>query len=536
MSAQLIESSPVEPLVVGVHLYPGDTWFREFDVRSVTTQAPVDLSGWVFEARLGEHVGAVDASRAAEGRLAVEFTPEQTADAEWGDAVTVSGMLAGGRRTFLHGVVGAAVGSSIPVGPAQKTRVVSSDVDISVYAAPRGDKGADGSAVSVALVQRAEGAEGRAVAAADDAEGFASSARTDAGLATAAAASADTSADESAESARVALSASQGIVAARDAAAASAADADADADRAGTSAFSAAGSAAAAQSSEDDARGFRDGAKTHRDAAEGFKTAAEAARGGAEQARDVALAGQFAGASLGTVDLDTVTTPGVYRQNNQGNSTVARNYPATGTLGVLTVIQASTDAWMQQEYDPSGFTGQGRVVYRRVRTGGTWQPWRTYASQRVDQTAGRAIYTWDDVNNREQLIYGDTGRRDITSLVTLPSGVTLTSGSKILLQRTMFDVSVWIEEGLESSGAVAQSAILQLPAGFVPVAQGDLSSVLTRNGASIIGAVQTLMDGQLRLGFSAATGTGANTRFRHTFKTVNAWPTSLPGVAVGSVT
>lgn len=144
MTAQLIESSPVEPLVVGVHLYPGDTWFREVHVRSMTTQAPVDLSAWVFEARLAEHVGVVDASRAAEGRLTMTFTPEQTADAEWGDVVTLSGTLAGGRRTFLHGSVGAAVGSSIPVGPSQKTRVVQSDVDISVYAAPRGDKGADG--------------------------------------------------------------------------------------------------------------------------------------------------------------------------------------------------------------------------------------------------------------------------------------------------------------------------------------------------------------------------------------------------------
>ncbi|WAC68893.1 SGNH/GDSL hydrolase family protein [Microbacterium sp. SL75] len=156
MSAQLFESSPVEPLVVGVHLYPGDTWFREVYVRSVTTQAPVDLSAWVFDARLGEHVGVVDASRSAEGRLAMTFTPEQTADAAWGDVVTLSGTLEGGRRTFLHGSVGAAVGSSIPVGPSQKTRVVQSDVDISVYAAPRGDKGADGTAISQALVEQVQ--------------------------------------------------------------------------------------------------------------------------------------------------------------------------------------------------------------------------------------------------------------------------------------------------------------------------------------------------------------------------------------------
>jgi len=158
-----------------------------------------------------------------------------------------------------------------------------------------------------------------------------------------------------------------------------------------TSADAAAGSATAAQTARTGAETARTGAETAataagtartgaetaqsgsvtaRTGAETARTGAESAKTGAEAARDVALAGQFAGASLGTVDLDTVTTPGVYRQNNQGNSTLARNYPAAGTLGVLTVIQESTEAWMQQEYDPNGFGGQGRVKYLRVRAGG----------------------------------------------------------------------------------------------------------------------------------------------------------------------
>lgn len=643
MSAQLIESSPVEPLVVGVHLYPGDTWFREVQVRSVMTQAPVDLSGWVFEARLGEHVGAVDASRADEGRLAVEFTPEQTADAEWGDTVTVSGLLAGGRRTFLHGVVGAAVGSSIPVGPAQKTRVVSSDVDISVYAAPRGDKGADGSAVSVALVQRAEGAEGRAVAAADDAEGFASSARTDAGLATAAAASADTSADESAESARVALSASQGIVAARDAAAASAADADADADRAGTSAFSAAGSAAAAQSSEDDARGFRD-------AAEGFKTAAETARGGAEQARDLALAGQFLGSGLTSAnDLNVITTPGVYRCGSGAFATTANNYPASGVAGVLTVTQWGGTGQVVQRYTPYPSTGTPNIIigewirayrgsafsawrfmasqrinnpagqpgvepftfddtsnrelaltpasielgtvdlnavtlagsyrqrtpaeattarnypianarvvlevipiesnlleqrltivqghtsamrghYVRRNAYGTWEPWVFFASQRVDQTAGRAIYTWDDVAGREQLIYGDTGWRNVTNDLVNQFGVT----SSFALRRVGNRVIYYIEGITRGAGSPSQVAYVA-PAGFKPFTSSGSARGLLHTASSPVTAYRVRADNNnpdvnidVPIGGPALYGTVE-------WITHDAWPSVLPGVAVGGV-
>lgn len=170
MNAQLIESSPVEPLVVGVNLYPGDTWFREIRVVSTTSQAPVDLSAWVFEAHLGDAIGAVDASRAAEGLLSVTFAPSVTASAKRGTKMTIAGTLDGGRRTFVVGRVGAEVGSSIPVGLVQRKRVVQTDVDISVYAARRGDKGEDGASVSPALVARAEAAEARAATAADAAD------------------------------------------------------------------------------------------------------------------------------------------------------------------------------------------------------------------------------------------------------------------------------------------------------------------------------------------------------------------------------
>ncbi|WP_295837387.1 pyocin knob domain-containing protein [uncultured Microbacterium sp.] len=509
MSAQLIESSPVEPLVVGVHLYPGDTWFREVHVRSVTTQAPVDLSAWVFEARLGEHVGVVDASRAAEGRLAMTFSPEQTADVAWGDEVTLSGTLAGGRRTFLHGSVGAAVGSSIPVGPAQKTRVVSSGVDISVYAAPRGDKGEDGSAVSVALVQRAEAAEGRAVSAAGVASAAAGDAMGAASAAAGSASSAGAAAGVAAGNASTALSAAQGIVAARDAAAVSAGKANADADRAGTSAFNAGQSATAAQSSEDDARGFAVEAKGSRDAA--------------EQARDLALAGQFLGTALtSATDLNAITTPGVYRCPSGAFATSANNYPAAGVAGVLTVTQWGGVGQVVQRYTPYPSTGTPNIIvgeWIRAYRGSAFSAWRFMASQRIDQTAGRAIYTLDDVNGREQLIYGDTGSRNVTALLSAEW-----TGSAYL-RRVGQTVSVNVNAG--SSAAVpANTTILTLPSGFRP--DGTINKIIA--GGNVQHGVVT--DGN---GITRADTALTALRWYFSFTTSDPWPTSLPGTAAGSI-
>ncbi|WP_394685329.1 pyocin knob domain-containing protein [uncultured Microbacterium sp.] len=278
------------------------------------------------------------------------------------------------------------------------------------------------------------------------------------------------------------------------------------------------------------------GATTARTGAETARTGAETAKTAAETARDVALAGQFAGANLGTADLNAITTPGVYVQPGPASATLARNYPVASGAGVLEVFVLSSTARIQRYVIHGGVAGDVRGEYLRRWAGAVWESWRFVAGQRVDQTAGRAIYTWDDVNGREQLIYGDTGRRDITSLISLPAGASLVSGSRVFMQRVGYDVTVWCEEGLEFSGAFNTAPLYTLPNGFDPLVQGDVSPLFTRNGLRQIGVAQTLSsDKSIRVGASEATGVGANTRFRHTFKTASAWPTSLPGTAFGSI-
>ncbi|PNW10631.1 hypothetical protein C1632_02405 [Microbacterium testaceum] len=283
-----------------------------------------------------------------------------------------------------------------------------------------------------------------------------------------------------------------------------------------------------AQTARTGAETAQTGAQTARTGSETARTGAETAKTAAEAARDASLAGQFAGASLGTADLDTVTTPGVYRQNNQGNSTLARNYPAAGTLGVLTVIQASTDSWMQQEYDPSGYAGQGRVVYRRVRAGGNWQPWRAFTAQRIDKTAGLAVYGWDDAAGREQLLYGDTGFRGVSDLAV--NGWSIS----ICTIRRVGSVVTFGVFGAQPSGATADT-VLTIPGGFRPSSlYGGNTQHLVLSGSGQIVSVQFNTSGaMIAPRDKSAIGQGAIALM--TWMTADTWPTTLPGTALGAV-
>lgn len=241
-----------------------------------------------------------------------------------------------------------------------------------------------------------------------------------------------------------------------------------------------------------------------------------------------------------TQSLDVITAPGKYYNAAFTDATLARGYPVADVIGLLEVLREGSFATIQRftirtASNGSVFGGAMRGFYQRRYSGGAWGAWSFVGGLKVDQTAGRTFYTWDYLNMREQLVYGDTGTRDITALVTWPTGVSITTGSKVLLRRRGYSVEIWVEEGLEFASAVAQSTFVTLPNGFVPLSQGDMSPIFNRNGLSQVGAIQSLLDGQIRVASSAATAVGANTRFRHVFQTQQSWPTTLPGTAVGSI-
>lgn len=251
--------------------------------------------------------------------------------------------------------------------------------------------------------------------------------------------------------------------------------------------------------------------------------------------------GVLRGPNLGTSNLDTITVMGFYHQTNPANSTVVRNYPQAGLLYNLEVISAtSDDLYVVQEATPltTTYTPTSRSFFRRQRVNGVWQPWRVFNSIRVDNTAGRAIYQWDDTTSREQRIYGDTGWRALTSWTSdgvitgnpLTEGMAPTPGKAghILVKRennrVMYRITAVTYSGPTSlphiTGFTSSSLYYNLPVIFGP---NTVSSRVWVGGSTMF------------LFSSLGNSSDASYATTFEFQTSDAWPTTLPGTAHGAV-
>ena len=85
---------------------------------------------------------------------------------------------------------------------------------------------------------------------------------------------------------------------------------------------------------------------------------------------------------------------------------------ATGATGATGPAGATTLAGMTDAVI-SAPANRDALVYDSATS-----KWKNVPSQRVDTTAGRAVYVWDNVNNREQLAFGDTGYRALCTWTT----------------------------------------------------------------------------------------------------------------------
>ncbi|QTF82128.1 hypothetical protein SEA_PRAIRIE_31 [Arthrobacter phage Prairie] len=240
------------------------------------------------------------------------------------------------------------------------------------------------------------------------------------------------------------------------------------------------------------------------------------------------------GTSLGTTDLNTIVTSGVYRQTNSSgaDSPLTKNYPYQGGYGVLTVFETTQNATSDvvQEFRSQHYaTGiDARGFWRRNRSNNVWSPWRFHASTRTDQTAGRAIYIWDEVNGREQLAYGDTGWRDISG--SLLNGWTATWAR---VRRFGADITLTFL-GLNSSVATSD-VFFTLPAGLKANTGGYHQGFWFTDTTVSPGFLRLTGGGNLELTRRPATAYSANLQSVVKFTTDDTWPTVLPGTAAGSV-
>jgi hypothetical protein len=218
--------------------------------------------------------------------------------------------------------------------------------------------------------------------------------------------------------------------------------------------------------------------------------------------------------------FDNLITSGLYF-NPVANASVAPG--PTGVGGHLEVIGAAN--WIYQRYTPMGDT---RGTYLRARNSSNiWTSWRIVDATRVDQTAGRVIYQWDDVNQRDQMIFADTGLRALTPENSYVGSVYLRRyGSVVTLIGTL----------QRPPGGSLNGKFITIPAGFGPASTAWIYTPVRHNGSSSVFWIYRQNTDILFSDSQAGTETDSSqVRFEVSWTSNSVWPTTLPGTAVGSI-
>jgi hypothetical protein len=152
----------------------------------------------------------------------------------------------------------------------------------------------------------------------------------------------------------------------------------------------------------------------------------------------------------------------------------------------------------------------------------------TNGLQYWDETVGRRQFAWDTVNNRWQLVYGDTGWRDVTASLNAIASVTY---GYCYIRR--IGAVVHVHARVTSTVATALASMYTTPTGF-----------RFRNGVADYGFTAFTATGAAGGRFVSAAGVDI---YAQTFAAVtsltllfqyptdDAWPATLPGTAVGTI-
>ena len=221
------------------------------------------------------------------------------------------------------------------------------------------------------------------------------------------------------------------------------------------------------------------------------------------------------GADLNNILNDGITRWAGFVPNNAPNAnvnyaTMYTNTTANNSVINQFVLTASTN-------------GSGKSIFIRARDGATWGSWRTLNTTHVDQTSGRAIYQWDDVNNRDQLIYGDTGYRTVNSWFSADM-----AAGEVLIRRMGSLVSLIFSgtEFTDVSSTLNHSYTGIIPVGFQSSRAIRLPLAPSPGQVTVYGA-----NGN----FDVMKGHAAPLYGEIMWTTVNPWPTTLPGTASGTI-
>jgi hypothetical protein len=227
-----------------------------------------------------------------------------------------------------------------------------------------------------------------------------------------------------------------------------------------------------------------------------------------------------------TTDLNLLLTPGLYEAPGNNVDTV-RNYPVTFNAPFALTVTRSSSTTGQQIAEFHFTSRAGRVQYRRTwsSSGTVWTSWQTFASSRIDQTAGRVIYEWDDLNAREQLTWGDTGWRNIKA--DLINGWTTSNGG-CYLRRTGNRVMLKYND---LNGTAATSGTFYIVPAGLRTMHGSLNIPARKTGIEMLYAtVNTTGDLSFPTPYNNISHSAAAFSMIE-WVTDETWPTSLPGIA-----
>lgn len=225
----------------------------------------------------------------------------------------------------------------------------------------------------------------------------------------------------------------------------------------------------------------------------------------------IATTDHVAHATSGTFTLTLPTAVGI-----AGRQFVIRN-SGTGTITLGRTSSQTIDGVA------ANLVIAGKGFVEVVSDGAGWQVLRgTY----TDESVGRRIFTWDSVNGRWQMTYGDTGWRSVSALLEVGA----TAGDW-LMRRLNNKVAHMVWNATNTSGAIYVA-----PVGFRAKTGTDGMAVAVSKGDGTVGGaiLNTPSTGAIwfaPVGMKAYAGAYYN--FEYT--TDNAWPASLPGTASGSI-
>lgn len=142
-----------------------------------------------------------------------------------------------------------------------------------------------------------------------------------------------------------------------------------------------------------------------------------------------------------------------------------------------------------------------------------------------DESVGRRCFAWDTVNSRWQMVYGDTGWRDVDGL--LENGWTATS---LAIRREGQTVTMQAYALAYGSAGTFYT----LPAGFRPGPAYANIRFIAENGSGTTGVLA--IDNNNGSPNGQCVGTPSGTfYFAISWQTNDAWPSSLPGTASDSI-